>query len=208
MSPMIVGWVELGLGLLFCFVGYTAARVVLGLWGATVGVYAGHLAYQWLAIRFSLTPTGSALYWVVVVACAVLLAWLAFGFYTTAVLLTLGSLGWVAGAALAGWLHLNDLFSLALSALVAGALVVVGWTTELPRTLLIVATALIGAGSILDGGQSLLGHRLSWLDTAAWSDQLWVHLGWTAVFLVLAGLGIWAQLRGDSEKNLRAAYGG
>ena len=41
----MVGVIEIGLGLVFCFLDYSAARVVLGLWGAVVGYFAGALLY-------------------------------------------------------------------------------------------------------------------------------------------------------------------
>ena len=51
MGYVWVGVIEIGLGLVFCFLGYSAARVVLGLWGAVIGYFAGseqHFA-SWFA---------------------------------------------------------------------------------------------------------------------------------------------------------------
>jgi hypothetical protein len=206
MDPVWVGVAEIVLGLVFCFVGYTAARVVLALWGALVGFFGGtvvHLALlQWLKGSF----LEAVPWWVFAVVMALLMAWLAFAFYTIGVLVSMAAVGWGLGQLLLTTLHLPGWIPFAMGLVVAAGLVMVGWTLNLPKLLLIVLTAVVGAGSILDGVQLVLGQRLDWFDQESWRGDFVSHAAWTVAYVILAAAGIIVQFRQRSEDNLRDAY--
>lgn len=206
MDPVWVGVAEIVLGLVFCFVGYTAARVVLAVWGALVGFFGGivlHLALlQWFKGGvFAMVP-----WWAFAIVAALLMAWLAFAFYAVGVLVSMGAVGWGLGQLLSTTMHLPSWISFAMGLVVAAGLVMVGWTLNLPKLLLVVLTAVVGAGAILDGVQLVIGHRLDWFDQGGWRIDFVTHVAWTIAYVILAVAGIVVQFRQHSEDNLRDAY--
>ncbi len=206
LNQVWVGLAEIGLGLVFCFIGYTAARVVLAVWGALVGFVAGGMLYLWLLQRFSGPVMATIPWWAVSIAVALVLAWLSFAFYTVAVLVSMGAVGWGLGQLLVGAVGIPPWLSFATGLIVAAGLVMVGWTLNLPKVLLVVLTACVGAGGVLDGVQLMLGHRLAWFDQMGWKTDLPTHAAWTIAFAVLAIAGMFFQFRQNSEDNLRDAY--
>jgi hypothetical protein len=207
MGSVVVGVIEIGLGLVFCFLGYSAARVVLGLWGAVVGYFAGALLYvalsQWLGGGWiSAVPE-----WVFSVVLALVLAWLSFAFYAMGVLLSMAAVGWGLGQVAAQGLHLPVWLTFALSLVLAAGLVMVGWTMNLPRLLLILITAITGAAGVIDGIQLILGNRMPWTDEGFWRAQTNTAVIWGAGYLALMLAGIFFQSRQASGTTLREAYG-
>lgn len=198
--------VEIGLGLVFCFLGNPAARIVLGLWGAVVGFLSGSVLYlavfQWIGGG----PLAAVPIWVFAVGLALLLAWLSFAFYAVAVLLSMGAVGWGLGHLLASALHFPGWLTFAVALILAAGLVVAGWMLNLPKLLLIVLTALVGAGAIVDGIQLLIAQRVAWLDDAGWRLDTGTHLAWAGAFVALAIAGMLVQFRQSSDANLREAY--
>lgn len=206
MDQVWVGLIEIGLGLVFCFIGYSAARVVLGLWGALVGFVGGTLLHgllvQWIPGGvFNVVP-----WWVTAVVVALVAAWLSFAFYAVGVLLSMGAVGWGIGQFVSNSLHLPGWIAFSAGIVVAAGLVMVGWTLNLPRLLLIVLTALVGASAVIDGVQQLLSSRLDWFDQGAWQSDPTQHALWGAAFLVVAGLGLYVQFRQSSDESLRDSY--
>ncbi len=207
MGYVWAGVIEIGLGLVFCFLGHSAARVVLGLWGAVIGYFAGALLYvalyQWLGGGWIAAVPD----WVFSVALALVMAWLSFAFYAMGVLLSMGAVGWAIGQVVSQGLHLPAWLTLALSVVLAAGLVMVGWAMNLPRLLLILITALVGAAGVIDGVQQIMGHRLPWADEAFWRLQTNTAVVWSAAYIVLVILGIFVQARQKSGRTLREAYG-
>lgn len=207
MGYVWVGVIEIGLGLVFCFLGYSAARVVLGLWGAVIGYFAGSLLYvalsQWLGGGW-ITAVPE---WVFSVALALVMAWLSFAFYAVGVLFSMGAVGWALGQGASQAMHFPAWLTLALSLVLAGGLVVAGWAMNLPRFLLIVITAAAGAAGVLDGVQLILGNRMPWMDEGFWRLQTNTAVIWGVGYLVLMLAGIFFQSRQESGRTLREAYG-
>lgn len=206
MGYVWTGAIEIGLGLVFCFLGYSAARVVLGLWGAVIGYFAGAVLYmalsQWLGGWITAVPE-----WVFSVALALVMAWLSFAFYAMGVLLSMGAVGWAFGQGASQGLHLHAWLTLALSLVLAAGLVVVGWTMNLPRFLLILITAVVGAAGVIDGVQLIMGNRMPWADVGFWRLQTNTAVIWGAGYIVLLLAGIFFQFRQESGGTLREAYG-
>ncbi len=207
MGYVWTGVIEIGLGLVFCFLGYSASRVVLGLWGAVIGYFAGSVLYvalsQWLGGGWiAAIPE-----WVFSVVLALVLAWLSFAFYALGVLFSMGAVGWGLGQVAAQAMHLPAWLTVALSLVVAAGLVVVGWTMNLPRFLLILITAVVGAAGVIDGIQLIVGNRMPWADEGFWRLQTSTAVIWGAGYLVLMLAGIIFQSRQASGGTLREAYG-
>ena len=206
MNQLWVGVTEIGLGLIFCFLGHSAARVVLGLWGAVVGFVAGSVLYVAVYQYIGGGPLGWVPSWVFAIALALLLAWLSFAFYVVGVLLSMGSVGFGLGQLLSSALHFPPWLSFAMALVTAAGLVMIGWTLNLPKLLLVVLTAVVGAGAVVDGAQLLTGSRLDWFDQSLWQVNTVPHVAWTGAFVALALTGILVQLRQNSEDTLRDAY--
>lgn len=201
-----VGVAEIGLGLVFCFIGHSAARVVLAVWGALVGFFAGSLLYVVLLPRVEGQVFAAVPWWAYAIGMALLLAWLSFAFYTVGVLISMGAVGWALGQSLSTTFNMPSWMTFGMGLVVAAGLVMVGWTLNLPKVLLVVLTAVVGAGAILDGVQSLMGQRLDWFSQMGWKTDPTIHAAWTVAFVVLAGAGMFVQFRQQSEDNLRDAY--
>ena len=197
---------QIGLGLIFCFIGYSAARVVLALWGALVGFVGGIMLHSLLLGWIPGGLMNVVPWWATAIVVALLGAWLSFAFYTVGVLISMGAVGWGLGQIVSSAAHMPGWIAFATGLVVAAGLVMVGWTLNLPRLLLIVMTSVLGAGAVIDGLQQLLGGRLDWISQAAWQFDLIRHAAWSAAFVVVAGLGVFVQLRQRSDDNLRDAY--
>lgn len=205
MEQLWGGLVAVGLGLLLCFVGHRLARVALALWGGAVGFIFGLAAYTF---GLALLPTllQPVPQWVSGVVFAVLFAWLAYAFYAAGLILLLGSLGWGLGIALVtalGWAELQVVFG------VIGALVLAGMglVFDLPRVLMVLVTAIIGASLAVDGLRSLISGQ-ALLDPVVWAGTLnngWV---WLVAQLALIVIGVVAQSRQRGAKTLKASYSG
>lgn len=206
LDPVWAGVAEIGLGLVFCLVGYTAARVVLALWGALVGFLAGTLLYVALLGWEQASVLLMVPWWAFAIGLGLLIAWLSFAFYTIGVLVSMGAVGWGLGQFVSSTMHLPGWISFAMGLVVAAGLVMVGWTINLPKAMLVVLTALVGAGAIIDGVQAMLGQRLDWFDQLGWKTDLVTNVAWTGGFLVLAVTGMYLQFRANSEDTLRDAY--
>ncbi len=201
-----VGVAEIGLGLIFCFIGYTAARVVLALWGALLGFFGGTVAQVMLTERFDNAMLSSIPWWAFALAGALILAWLSFAFYAVGVLVSMGAFGWGVGQLLSSAMHLPDWVAFSMGLVVAAGLIMLGWTLSLPKVLLVVMTALAGAAAVIDGVQFFLGHRIDWFDQTAWRTDATLHITWTIAFVILAGAGMFLQFQQRTEGNLRESY--
>ncbi len=197
--------VVVGLGLLLCFAGHWLARIALAFWAGAVGYLVGLAGYVLLdqnGVGVSSTPS-----WVFGAIGAVVFAVLAYFFYVAAVLLTLGSIAWTVGSVVAVGLALSP--SLQLVVAVSAAVVVGAWGAafDLPRKLMVVATAVIGAVLVVAGVRTLV-EGLDWLNLGSWVGGTTLPWVWFAIGVVLAAVGIFSQLRQQGEKSLRAAYSG
>jgi hypothetical protein len=207
MGPVVVGVIEIVLGLVFCFLGYSAARVVLGLWGAVIGYFAGGLLHVALARWVGGDWITVVPEWIFSVVLALVLAWLSFAFYAMGVLLSMAAVGWALGQVTSQGLHLPTWLAFALSLVLAAGLVVVGWTMNLPRFLLILITAVSGAAGVIDGIQVIMGNRMPWTDEGFWRLQTNTAVIWGVGYLALMLAGIFFQSRQASGSTLREAYG-
>lgn len=204
-DPLWLGLGEIALGLAFCFIGQTAARVIIGLWGALVGFVMGNSLHQYLALSFpdifSVIP-----WWVISLALALLVAWLAFAFYAVGVLVSMGTMGWNGGTWLAVGFGLHPSSAAILSVIAAVGLVMVGLLMNLPRLLLVLLTAAVGAGLIVAGLQQTLGYPLDWSDQLAWQRDTASYLIWAGAWVAIAGAGVVLQFRQKSDETLRDSY--
>lgn len=201
---MWVGIIALVAGALLCFAGYRVMRLAL----SVVGAWAGWLLGAWLGARLPVEGQWhNAAVWACGIAAALLAGVLAYSFYVCTVVVALGSLGWHFGAALATWAGLSGVAETVSSVVVAVALVLIGLMSGLPRLLLAVPTALIGAVGMVGGVLDLLD-RVDLTDRAQRITADLVSHGvlWCLVALGLAAIGLVVQLRESGTRSLRSSY--
>jgi hypothetical protein len=204
-EDIVIGLIALVAGSVFCFSGYRAFRLIIPIWGAFTGFAVGAGAISAI--------TGDALLakplgWIVGLVVGVVFALLAYLYYEVAVILTMGSLGFLAGSALmtalgVGWNWLIVAVAVAVSVVFA----VFALVTNFPRIVLVVVSATAGATAMVAGGMLLTGALESADLTRAYvteriQDDWWWYLGYLA--LVLAG--IFSQAAGNARDDARMAW--
>jgi hypothetical protein len=205
MEDIVVGLVALIAGSVFCFSGYRAFRLIIPLWGAFTGFAVGAGAVS--------AVTGDALLakpvgWIVGLVLALVFAALAYLYYEVAVVLTMGSLGFLAGSALmtalgVGW----NWLIVAVAVLVSVVFAIVALATNLPRIVLVIVSATAGATAMVAGGMLLVGALETADLTRAYvteriEDDWWWYLG----YLVLVIAGIFSQAAGNARDDARLAW--
>ena len=208
MDDIVVGILAIVVGLLFCFRGYLAMRVVIPIWGAFAGFMLGAgLIDSFTGDGF----LGSVLGWVVGIALGALFALLAYLYYEISVVIAMSAIGFTLGASLmvalgVTWSWVIVIVGLAVGVLLA-ILAIVG---DLPMVLLTVLTALAGATATVTGLMLLFGViSLEDFDSAATTQSLTDDWWWYAIYAGLALAGIIAQVRSTTEMRatLRASWG-
>ena len=194
MQDIIIGLLAIFIGAVFCFRGYLAMRMVIPLWGAFAGfaLGAGLIA---ASSDDGFLRTG--LSWVVGFGVALLFGLIAYLYYEVAVLLAMGSVGFVLGTSAMVALGIDWSWLIILVGVLAGTvLAFVAIVADLPMMLLIVLTALAGASAVVTGAMLLFG-AVETADftqssiTSELDDDWW----WYVSYLVLAVAGLVAQFQ-------------
>jgi hypothetical protein len=202
LDDILVGIFALMVGLVFCFSGYFALRVVIPIWGA----FAGFMFGAGLVDNF--TDEGflaSALGWVVGLALAVLFGLLAYVYYEIAVVIAMAAIGFALGSTLMVALGITWSWVIVLVGLVAGGLLaILAVVADLPMILLTVLSALAGASAATTGIMLIFGAvSLSDFDSTATTETLNDDWWWFAIYAVLAIAGLIVQVR--NTKRLSAS---
>lgn len=199
MVDVVMGVLALLIGLLLCFRGRGAMRVLLALWGAFVGFGLG------ASLVAGLTEHGylaTAAGWLAAIVLALVFAVLAYLFFAVAVVLAFASMGFVLGQTLAialgagqGWLITS------VGVAVGVLLAVLAVVTNLPELVLIVISAFAGA-SVAVAGLMLLLDVFSLDNPATAQIPIVEQPAWYVGQLVLAVFGIIVQLRSARRREL------
>jgi len=200
-AAMTVIWTALPtvlLGLLLCFAGQRVARIGLALLGAVIGYLLGQAGYQAVAEAIPGFPV--LWQWIFAVAGLLVVGGLAYAFYMVGVLVLMGSLGWQLGWWFGGVVEFDSLWTTIMAVAVAVLAVVAGLVLNVPRLLLVLATALAGAFLIVASTPVLLMPyaQTDWLT--------WLNSHATLVEVGLVVLGGLVQFGVGGKGNLRASY--
>ena len=202
MDDILVGIIALIVGLVFCFSGYFAMRVVIPIWGA----FAGFMLGAGLVDNF--TDEGflaSALGWVVGLAIALVFGLLAYVFYEISVIIAMGAIGFALGSTLMVALGITWSWVIVLVGLAVGVLLAIfAVVGDMPMIVLTVLSALAGASAATTGIMLIFGSiSLSDFDSTATTDRLNEDWWWFAIYAVLALAGLIVQIRNTTR--LRAS---
>lgn len=205
MNDLAVGLAAIAIGLLFCFYGAPAMRIVIAIWGAFVGfnLGAGIVAAVWDQGYLS---TSAA--WFTGFVLALVFAVLAYLFYAVAVLLATMSIGFALGTALMGALGITWNWLIILVAVVAGAaLGLVAIATNLPYLLLIVLSSMGGASVTVTGVMLVVGVvDTSQFDQSQATVDVPHDWWWFALYIALAIAGVLSQSRAKNRAWNRATW--
>ena len=186
MNDFAVGIVSILTGLVFCFHGYLAMRIVIPIWGAFAGFFLG----AGLASADS-GFLGTTLSWIAGLALAVVFGLIAYFFYEVAVVLGMMAIGFVLGTTLIAAFGVTWSWAIVLTGLVFGiVLAVIAVVGSVPMLLLTALTALAGASATVSGLMLLFnvydtGDYSSAVTTKAAADDWWWYVIYGA--LVIAG---------------------
>ncbi len=202
MSDIVVGVFAILAGLVFCFRGYLAMRIVIPIWGAFSGFMLGAgLVDSFTGDGF----LGSVLGWIVGAVLALIFMLLAYFYYEVAVLIAMGAIGFALGSSVmvaigVTWSWLIILVGLAVGAVLA-LVAIVG---DLPMALLAVLTALGGASVAVTGLMLVFGViSVDDFDSASTTQTLGDDWWWYAIYAGLVVAGLIAQF--TSTARMRAS---
>jgi hypothetical protein len=202
---LFVGLLALLIGAAFCFSGYRFFRFLIPIWGFFAGF---SLGAEGMATLFGGSFLATVTGWVVGVIVGIILAVLAYFFYYLAVVILGGSVGYWIGTGLLGALGLNPqgLVAVLVGVILGIALAIMVIVLNLPKILIMVLTALGGAGTILAGILLLVG-RIPLSTMGYGTVYAFIHdsFFWIIVWLVLAGAGMYAQWRIAQQYTLEWA---
>lgn len=205
MEAVVVGLVALVAGFVFCFSGYLAFRVVIPLWGAFAGFSLGAGVVAAVTGDSLLAkPVG----WLVGLGVALVFALLAYLYFEVAVVITMGSLGFLVGSGVMVALGVGWNWLVTLIAMVAGVVFAfVAIVTNMPRILLVLVSSVAGSLAMV-GGLMLLGGTLEVEDlthgyvTERIHDDWW----WYVVYVVLLVAGIVVQSSRHAEEDPQRSW--
>ena len=207
MDDILIGIFALIVGLVFCFSGYFAMRVVIPIWGA----FAGFMFGAGLVDNF--TDEGflaSALGWVVGVAVAVVFGLLAYVYYEISVVIAMAAIGFALGSTLMVALGVTWSWVIVLVGLAIGVvLAIFAVVGDLPMILLTVLSALAGASAATTGIMLIFGAiSLSDFDSTATTETLNEDWWWFAIYAGLVVAGLIVQVRNTKRlaASMRAAW--
>lgn len=202
---VFVSLLQLLFGLVFLLAGFRLFVLLMPLWGFFAGFLVTAQAIQELFGGGFLASISS---WVFGFVVGALCAAAAYFFYYAAVTILCATVGYELGVGLmAGLGVVSGVVLFIVGLVVAAVLAATVIFFNLPRTFIVVLTALAGAGMILTGILLALGRvslvELNWGIVGAFIRASWF---WSLLYLALAAAGIVAQLR-LPEEYLLEPYG-
>jgi hypothetical protein len=191
-QTVFVSLIALLLGLMLCTIGYRMFVILLPIWAFFAGFSATATGITaLLGTRFLTT----VLSWVLGLVVGLVFALLAYLFYYAAIIILGGTVGYYIGVGVMTWIGfklglISFLVGLALALVFAAAVALL----QIPKILIIVLTALAGAGATLTGVYLAIGR-------IALPDLQWGAVGavirgsfwWSLIFVALAALGMLVQ---------------
>ena len=195
--------IALFLGLIISFAGYRLFLMLLPIWGFFFGFALGAETLQLLfGAGFLATITG----WVVGFIVGAIFAVLSYLFYAFAVAVIAGSLGYALGAGFMQLINIDWGWLVWLVGIVVAVIaIIVTFRFNLQKYVIIITTSLGGAGIVV----GTLTFGIVGMSVAQFFEnpiqavigESWL---WAIFFLVLAGLGIAAQIYANRAYEIEA----
>jgi hypothetical protein len=195
------GLIGILFGLVLCFAGYRFFLILLPIWGFFFGFALGAQTIQAL---FNQGPFTTVTSWVVGFVVALVFAILAYLFYIAAVAIIAGSLGYSIAVGLLMAIGMNMNFIVWLIGIVAGvALAIIVLRFNIQKWVIIIATGILGAGTILGSFILMFNPGAKVLENPVQAVLKSSPL-LMIIFLVVAVIGIIGQFRASSLYSLES----
>jgi hypothetical protein len=201
MQGLLLGALAIAIGLAFAFWGFRVFLILLPIWGFFAGFLLGANGVQYI---FGEAFLASVTSWVVGFGLGLLFAVLSYLYYWVAVILLGGALGYQLTIGLLQWIGFEaDGIIAFLLAIVGGAIFAVGFfLLQMPAVLVIVATAISGAGATIAGiaiGLGIINYEA--LGNGIFGAHAVSDMGWLGIIatIALAFAGAIYQTRTMSE---------
>lgn len=209
MQEVLISIFAIGVGALFCFAGYAMMRLLFPLWGLIAGYWLG------AQLIYSVTDDGflsTTLAVVTGIIFGVVGALLAYAYFSAAILLFMGIVGFWLGAGLFNLLGFDlGVVSALVGLALAITFVLAGLMYNAPKYYLLVITAFAGAALAISGVLVLINSvdifalRDGAFNVVAESNLFW-QLVWVAVGL--AGFGSQVTASREAELNWEKEWKG
>ena len=186
LQGLLLGALAIGIGLAFAFWGFRVFLILLPIWGFFAGFLLGANGVQYIfGEAFLATATG----WVVGFLLGLLFAVLSYLYYWVAVILLGGALGYQLTIGLLQWIGFEgDGIIAFILGLIVGAIFAVGFfLLQMPAVLVIVATAISGAGATVAGvaiGLGLIDYQS--LGNGVFGAYQVSDMGWVGIIAAIA----------------------
>lgn len=183
---LLLGALAVGIGLALAFWGFRVFLVLLPIWGFFAGFLLGANGMEYIfGDAFLATASG----WVVGFLLGLLFAVLSYLYYWVAVILLGGALGYQLTIGLLQWIGFDaDGIIAFILAIVGGAVFAVGFfLLRMPAVLVIVATAISGAGATIAGvaiGLGLIEYQT--LSGGVFGAYSVSDMGWIGIIAAIA----------------------
>ena len=205
LDGLLVGILAIAIGLAFCFWGFRVFLILLPIWGFFAGFLLGANGVTYLLGDAFLATT---LGWVIGFLLGLLFAVLSYLYYWVAVILLGGALGYQLTLGLLHWIgfEADGLIAFVL-AIVGGVIFAVGFfLLQMPAVIVIVATAISGAGATIAGVAIALGLiPLASLNGGIFGSYSVSDMGWLGIIgaIALAFAGAIYQTRTIADMAAR-----
>ena len=201
---ILVGILSVAIGLLFCFQGFIAARLLMTVWGFFVGLLFGAGLVSLLGDSGLLVDIAG---WLAGIAMGLLFGWLAYAYWAVAVIFTIGSFGFTLTAAFLTRLGIEwNWVIVVVGVVVAFLLAYWSATASVPASILMIITSLSGASAVV-WGLFLIFDRvdLDTLSATTTADAADGQFWWGLIYLGVAIFGMVYQ-GAFTERGRRKAY--
>jgi hypothetical protein len=207
---IVVALLAAVIGAVWAFFGFKFFLILLPIWGFFAGFYFGAHGMTTLFGEGFLSTVTS---WVVGFVIGIVFAVLSYLYYWVAVVLLGGTIGYLAGVGVMGWLGIDPGFLTLVVGVITGVILAIATVVlAVPKYLVIVLSALGGSAAVVAGALLLLGQ----IDLAGMQHgvvgaaliEIQSNILWLVVWGVLAAAGIVYQLQTTKlvEEIDRAAY--
>jgi len=207
MQDIIVGIISLVVGVMFCFWGYLAMRIIIPIWGGFAGFFFGASLVAGVTQQDFLSSLAG---WLVGLAIAVVFFLIAYLYYEVSVILVMTSIGFTLGTTLMVALGVSWSWLVVLVGVVmALALALVAILADLPTGILVVLTSLAGASAIILGIMLIVGRsQTSGFSTRRFNDAIGAQWWWWLIYGGLALAGLISQVRvvGRLQDSMRTTW--
>ncbi len=193
LEQVAVGLLALGIGLAFAFAGWKWFLILLPIWGFFAGLVFGANTVQVIFGDGFLSTVTS---WVVGFFVGILFAVLSYFFYWFAVVLLGASVGFALGQAFGVAIGTGSTLTWIFGAIVAVVFAFGTIALRVPRYLVIVLTAVGGAGAAVGGILILFGVvKVDSLSAGEIGLVIRQSIVWSIAAIVVALAGIWVQVQ-------------